>query len=181
MAQTFHYRTITGYRELPPRIRVIYPEGSDMPPARRYLREHDQAMEQFEQHYLPASGTGDDLAAHVFGTQLARQATQAYHLAQLLTERQQLADRHLQDIQQRIEQLKQRTPLRVRGPGIVDDGKFTDVEKQTFDLERQQRNLQVELWRDVLEIRKAVAESRAEHRATRSRIDYLTGGDVGAA
>lgn len=181
MPQSFHYRRITSYRELPPRIRVIYPEGCDLPPARRYLHEHDRAMEQFERLQRPAEEATDDLATHVFGAQLARQATHSYHLAQLLTERQQIADRQLSEIQQRIEQLKERKPLRVQGPGIVDDGKFMDVEKQIFDLERQQRMLKVELWRDLLETRKALAQSRAEHRASRSRMDYLTGGDVGAA
>ena len=52
-----------------------------------------------------------------------------------------------------------------------------DVEKEILDLERQKRALEVTPWRDIQELRVAVADERREQHATRRRIDFLAGGE----
>lgn len=182
------YRPVKEIRELPPRVRLVQPEPPevvDLPPAQRYLRQLDRELEAYAEltppPYASSSQTHPyDLVSHVFANQLADHAQQAYHLARQIVQRQELAQKHLRDIQWRLDELKDRRPIPLRGPGAgVDDGSITEVDKQILDLERQQRLTQLELWRDLADHRKDLVEARREYRSTRSRLGYLVGGDDG--
>ena len=115
----------------------------------------------------------------MFNNQAATHAASSLHLADLIVERRKQADKHLADIQWRLDEVMARKPLRLGGIGSFDDLKLTDVEKQILDLERQKRDVEVALWRDVLELRKTLVTERREYRETRNRMAYLAGGSNG--
>lgn len=176
---TFKYQTVTSYRTLPPKWRIIEPKG---PPTtgREYLAQLDAGLEaRSKDAHRPAAGEDADAADivdQVFANQMRQKGAASYALASMITERQVAARRHRSDIKWRLEQLMKHRPL-VR----VIDGQINDVEKQIFDLEKQLRLVDVTEWRDLLDLRKAIAEQRQEYHATRARMDFLAGGYAGQA
>lgn len=180
MTFKLHYRPVTGYRELPAKARIIYPEDRDLSETQRYLGHVDKAITTHT-HSGTDNGSPQNLVSWVFRNQTAQRAIRSYQLASILSERRELARRQLRDLKWRLNELQDRKPLRLKGPAFEDDFKLTDVEKQILDLEKQQRSLELELWRDSLDPRQRLVEERREYQATRSRIGYLTGGfDAGA-
>lgn len=176
------------YRTLPPRMKLVQPEPAEeaqLPPVQRYLKRLDRELDQCSRLGLVADSSSArsepyDLVAHVFANQLTEQSQQAYHLADQIIRRQELAQKHLRDIQWRLDTLKQRRPLPLRGPHTgADDGAISEADKQILDLERQQRIIQLDLWRDLIDMRKDLADARRSYRSTRWRLEYLTGGDDG--
>ena len=171
-----HYQNITTYRELPSKVRIIYPEGSQLPPVNRYLQQVDRSMEYIG-HPTQYDSKSDDLVSFVFANQLRQHAINSYHMAHLVVDRQALAERHSSDIDWRLNELMTRKPLRRSGAfAPVDDGKLTDVEKQILDLEKQDRQIQIGLWGDILDLRKDLVDERREYGNTRARMNYLGGG-----
>ena len=177
---TMTYRpTITSYRYLPPRIRIIYPQGSPLESTDRYLLSVDKTLADLETRSAPLVNDPDDLVSRVFANQTAIHASGSYQLGRLIVERYQLARKHLADIQWRLEEMLERKPLRLAGPGFLDDKKLTDVERSIHDLERLKRDVQLNLWRDVVDLRKELITARLEYRATKSRMSFLIGGVYG--
>ena len=165
---------ITWYRELPPKIRLLQPaERPDTPV--QYLHELDETIESASRSASPSAP--DDIAGQVFGNQLAQQAARSYQLAHLVTERRRLGYQHLRDINEHIHKLGYRVPPRPRGPGAYATGQISEVERQIMDLERQQRQVQRQLWRDLLDNRQHLAEARRDYHTVKARVNYLGGGD----
>lgn len=167
---------ITSYRELPARMRIIHPEGSELPPAQRYLQRIDESMRCVEKPNADTDAP-PDLVSLVFANQLGEHSISSYHLAKMIVDREAMGTKQLEDIQWRFDELWKRKPLRPSGMAqSEDDGKLTDVEKQILDLEKQKHQLQVRLWRDLVDLRQSVVDERREYRATRARMGYLAGG-----
>jgi len=158
-------------------MRILYPEDRDLPPADRYLKRIDALFERAQPDATESPYDPGDIVSLVFSHQTEAQRAKTLHLTDLILERRQLADRHLADIQWRLDESLRRKPLRLRGPGSpYDDGKLTEVEKQILDLERQKRDVEAALWRDLLELRKSVVDERREYRAAAKRRAYFTEG-----
>ena len=173
MTIRLHYRTISSYRELPPRCRIIYPEEDSRSPSERYLAGVDSLLGAARARLTYANPY--DLVSLVFANQAATHEVASRHLAQLIEERRALTARHLAEVQRRLDELMERRPLRPRWRSY-DDGTLTDVEREILNLEMQKRALEVTLWRDTHELRTAVVSERREQDATRRRISYLAGG-----
>jgi len=170
------YRSrITSYRPLPPKWQIIYPRDCANSSAERYLQELDVSLESGQSKLVPEI-TGD-IVSLVFANQLLSRQSTSYQLASLIHERRGLAQKHLSDLQWRLDALLARRPLR-RGYGGIpaqQEKLSSDLERQILDLERQKREVQLNLWRDTLELRQSVVSERQEYGETRRRMHYLAG------
>jgi hypothetical protein len=166
---------IQTYTVLPPKWRIVYSEDHLLPPAERYLRRVDESLRQTQ--LSVAYRSDSDLVSMVFTNQALTHALKSRHVAQLLTERRTLAQTHLEGLQANLEQLRSR--LTWRGgysARIPRDRAEQDLERQILDLERQEREIEVTVWRDTLELRRELVDERREYQATRGRMNFLTGG-----
>lgn len=176
----FHYRTISGYRELPPKWRILAEERDYRSPTDRYLDQIDASLREARDR-VPAGGTGEagDIVSLVFGNQSITHELTSRQLAHLIEERRAITQRHLRDVQSRLEELRERKPFRRQGPFFPDDATLTEVERQILNLEMQKRTLELDLWRDTHELRTNLVNERREQETARRRISYLAGGSYG--
>ena len=176
MTQTLHYRNVKFIRVLEPRVRLVEPEPRKEPAA-QYLDTLDRgiAAAQPAARYDFLGG----IAATVMGNQQATQEAKTRHLATLIEERLALGRRQVQDINDEIELLRSKIPLRPRSPGQYPDGTVSEAERRIFDLERQKRALELTLWRDTVELRTNVLTERVEQHAMQRRLGFLMGGSLG--
>ena len=107
-----HYRTITSYKVLPPRIRIIYPEGSELSPVERNLRSADALLDSAESRVQQPGQGPCHLVSQVFNSQAAIHVSNSIHSAELIAGREALAQKQLADIQWRLDELLARKPLR---------------------------------------------------------------------
>ncbi len=176
MTIRLHYRTITGYTILPARCREVLPPRDDRSPTEKYLWQVDALIDQTQSRLGPA--TPDDLVSLVFANQAVTAELGTHQLAGLIEEHRALTQRQIEDIQRELEELRARKPFRPRYmPG--DDGTLTEIERVIFDLEKQQRALELTLWRDTQKLRTSLVTQRREQDATQRRITYLLGGSDG--
>ena len=173
----YHHRIITTYRELPPKWRIIGEEPDPRSPTDRYLDRVDTFLRAAQARAGP--GDRNDLVSFVFGNQDLEHELASRQLAYVVEERRALTQRHLRDVQWRLDELAERRPLRSRALGAYDDASLTEVERQIHQLEREKRALELDLWRDTHELRTELVKERQEREATRRRMDYLAGGPDG--
>jgi hypothetical protein len=176
MTQRFHYQTISSYRVLPPRWRIIEDPEAQLSPVDRYLKRIDEALLQARPR--PADGDPSDPVSWVFADQIMTHEVNTRQLAHLIEERRALNTRHLDDVRWRLDELMERKPLRRRDGFTVDTGELNDVERAILDLEKQKRALELALWKDTQELRAALVNERREADSTRRRVSYL-GGNYG--
>ncbi len=174
----YRNRKITEYRILPPKWRIVYPEGHDLPPVKRYLQRVDKAMDEIYPQGAYRGGD-NDLVDLVFQNQARTHALSSHQLATLIVERYGLAEKHLADIHWRLNELLAQRPIRVKYARIQDDRQQRDNQRQILDLEKQKRDVQLTLWRDLTDLRRELGDERREYRATKDRMTYLTGGAYG--
>jgi hypothetical protein len=139
MTMKWHYRTISSYRVLPPRWKIVGEDEDRRSPAERYLAAVDGNL-QTARDDLPRGATGD-IASLVFFNQALGHEVRCRQQAYTIEQRRELSARHLRDVQWRLDQLWERKPLRPHGPGFYDDHTLTEVERQILDLEKQKRAL----------------------------------------
>jgi len=173
----YHQRTITNCRDLPPKWRIIGEEADPRSPTDRYLDRVDTFLRAAKAR--AGSGDRNDLVSFVFGNQDMEHELASRQLAYVVEERRALTQRHLRDVQWRLDELAERKPLRSRALGAYDDASLTEVERQIHQLEREKRALELDLWRDTHEIRTELVKERQEREATRRRMGYLAGGPDG--
>jgi len=172
-----HYRTITGYREIEPSIKEVINPDDDLNPTDRYLNHVDKFVQDAQSRIRYTNP--DDIASMVFANQAMGHELTSRQQAELIQERRGLTEKHLKDVQWRLDELMERRPFRPSGPGFYDDHTLTEVERQIMNLEWQKRALELILWRDTRELRSDLIETRRDREATRRRISYLAGGDYG--
>ena len=179
MTMRIGYRTITSYRILPAKWKIVEEEPEYGSPADRYLRRVDESLR--DAHRPLPYRNPDDIVSLVFANQSLKHDLTSRQLAEVIEERRALNETHLRDVKWRLDELLDRKPLRRRGPGFHDDHSLTEVERQILDLEKQKRALALTLWRDTHELRASLVEERRERYATNRRIEYLGGGDDGGS
>jgi hypothetical protein len=182
MTIRLHYRTIRSYRELPPRWRYVE-DLWDRNDPERYLGQMDQLLHDAQAKATPAwadRSYGTDLVSMVFANQTVGHEIGSRHLADLIAERRRLADKHLRDLQWRLDALLERRPLRSLHFSLAPQQEklANELERQILDLERQKRDVQITLWRDTLELRRALLTERQENAETQKRMAYLAPGSV---
>jgi hypothetical protein len=175
----FHYRTVTEIRELPPRWRIVEEERDYRSPTDRYLDRVDKSLQEAQSRV--SNGTANDVVSLVFGNQAISHEVTSGHLAFLVAERRALTERHLNEVQWRLDELFERKPFRRQGPVFPDDASLTDVERQILMLEFQKRALELDLFRDTQELRTSLVNERRDRETTRRRIGYLAGRAYGGA
>jgi hypothetical protein len=170
---TFRYTSNTPvtYRVLPPKMRILKPEGSIPESARDYLHQLDSEDDHAKEETGAPLDMDDTLVSLVFGNQLRQHEVNSNTLAQLILNRRRLTTKHLDDIQWRINDLMPRRGIRSQDPG-----RLSEVEKQLIDLERQKRQVQLNEWRDLMELRRAITEERRQYHEVQARASYLVGG-----
>jgi hypothetical protein len=164
--------TRISYRELPPKWNLIYEDNSRYGRLNRYLDDMDRMMD-WPESKAPAA---DDIASLVFTQQSRTKEQKSRHLASLIQERHDLAQKHLDDINFRIEELREQRPFRGTGMAWMPDGSLTDVDKALSNLEHEAREIQTMLWRDLSELRCDCLDERQEYKSVTRRMDFLTGG-----
>jgi len=146
-------------------------------PGQRYLHYVDKLLEGIREPH--GCDTMDPISS-VFANQAANHALSSYHLASLIEQRRAMAEKHLSDIKWRLDDcLDNRgllTMLKLSGT----EKRLTAVEKQVLDLERQQRDIQVHLWKDTLDLQSLLLKERSEKLATERRMGFLRGTDYGS-
>lgn len=155
----------------------LYPQQASFSnSAEHYLKHIDELMNQTQATY---ASQPFDLVSAVFANQAAKHQMTSYQLVWLIYERKVLAERHKRDIQHRLgEMFEARSITKMLNP--ADDGRrLNTVERQIIDLERQEHDAELGLWKDTLELRTQLLEERTEYQATRRRINLLSGGQYG--
>ncbi|NQV80119.1 MAG: hypothetical protein HQ495_06160 [Alphaproteobacteria bacterium] len=173
----YPHQTITSYRTLPPRWKYVNDEFYSRP-ADRHLAEIDVILLDAQARVTTNRGTyGTDLVSMVFANQAVTHEVGSQHLAHLIHERKALAEKHLTDIQWRLDALLERRPLRHRYSiaSPQQERLANEMERQILDLEKQKRDVHLTLWRDTLELRQSLLTERQEYRETRRRMAYLSG------
>ena len=173
----YHRRIITSYRVLPPKWWIIGEEPDRRSPTDRYLDRVDTFLRAAQARTGPADR--NDLVSFVFANQDLAHELASRQLAYVVEERRALTQKHLRDVQWRLDELAERKPLRSRALGAHDDATLTEVERQIHQLEREKRALELDLWRETHEIRTELVKERQEREATRRRMGYLAGGPDG--
>lgn len=173
----YQLRAIKSYRVLPPRWRIMSEQSDPRSSTDRYLDRVDTFLRSAQARVEPAGA--DDLVSFVFGSQDLEHDLASRQLAYVVEERRALTQRHLRDVQWRLDELMERRPLRSRALGAYDDASLTEVERQIHQLEREKRALELDLWRDTHELRTELMKERQEREATRRRMGYLAGGHIG--
>ena len=156
---TFRYNSNSPvtYRVLPPKWRIIEPEDSIPRSASEYLQQLDRESENQTKTADGLITPDQDLVALVFGNQLQLHGDNSDTLAQLILNRRRLTAKHLEDIQWRIDDLMPRRSVNVQEPG-----RLSEIEKQLFDLERQKRQVELNEWRDLMDLSRALTEVRRQ-------------------
>jgi len=172
-AVTPHYQTIASYRELPPKYRVLEPEDPFARFAARYVDRLDSNAVREQE--TESSGEVHDLLSLILGRQASEHAETASTLSKLILNRRGLTRKQIDDIQWRIDGLMPRRPIHP-----LPEGKIAEAEKMIIDLERQKRQAEVNEWRDLLELRRAIMEERRAYEGAEARWRYLGGGGLGA-
>jgi len=151
--------------------------GSAPYPGQRYLHYVDRLLSGIRE---PHGCDTTDPISSVFANQAANHALSSYHLSSLIEQRRAMAEKHLSDIKFRLDDcLDNRsilTMLKLSGT----EKRLTAVEKQVLDLERQQRDIQVHLWRDTLDLQGLLLKERSEKLATERRMGFLRGTAYGS-
>lgn len=148
-------------------------------PSRGYQHIHqmDELIANTQTNYPPQP---NDLVSTVFGQQAAEHAVNSTHVANLIQERREMAKKHLDDIKFRLDDLiRDRSILRMLN-SPESDRRLINMDRQLFDLERQQREIQTRLWKDTLDLEDRLLEERSEYQATRRRSEFLSGGAYAA-
>ena len=168
-----HYGHSYSWSYLPDRNYLKYVDSNRTD---NYLREVDKLLEKAQQPY---SGNSDDLVSAVFANQAIKHQLTSYQTARLIHERTVLAQRHKRDLQHRLgEMFEARSLTKMLNPG--DGGRrLSAVERSILDLERQDHEVELGLWKDTLQLRSQLLEERTEYQATRRRINLLSGGQYG--
>lgn len=164
----FHYRTVTEIRDLPPRWNIVEEEKYYRSPTDRYLDRVDKSLQEAQSRVI--YGNANDVVSLVFGNQAMTHEVTSRQLAHVIEERRTITQRHLNEVQRRLDELLERKPFRRQGPVFPDDASLTDVERQILMLEFQKRDLEVNLWRDTQELRTSLVSERRECETTRRRI-----------
>ena len=92
-----------------------------------------------------------------------------------------MAERHLEDIRFRLQEMQSAKPIRVPYANNAQQvaQRWNQVQRQIQDLERQKHDLELTLWRDTLELRTKLLDERREYQGTQRRMSFLTGGSYG--
>jgi hypothetical protein len=124
---------------------------------------------------MDSGGRDAPLAEQVFGSQARQQKIGLGHLANVLHERAALHQRHLRDIDWRLDECKDRlSVLKMQFP--LEGGRPQQhLEKLILELERQWHEEEISFWKDTAEIRQQLFDSAAIYSATRRRKDMLWG------
>lgn len=140
----------------------------------RYVGKLDESLRTLGTASMYAGGT--DLLSLVFSNQAIARDVSSRQLAELITERQALARKHLEDLYEKIEEVSSRRPLPLRYAVNAKDREqqLNQLERQLADMEKQKREVQVSLWRDTLELRQSLLTERREYAETRRRMSYLS-------
>jgi hypothetical protein len=164
------YGPVKEYRVVEPEVRITYP--GDLPSTDTYLQDLDRGMEPSGASML-YSGQGD-LFSLIFANQATTHAANSRQLATLILEREKLARKHLRDIAWRMGEVQARRPELIHQGARPGD--LLKIDQQMGELDKQKRDVELGLWQDILELRRDLHEERREYRATRQRMDYISGG-----
>jgi len=159
------------YTELPPKWKVIYEDNSPSGRVNRYLSQTD-AMIAGPDSQSPGM---NDIVSLIFDQQARSKEQQSRHLASLIEDRCTLARKHIDDINFRIDDLWEQKPFRPRTLGPEPEGNLSDAEKAIANLEKEKRETETSVWRDVIELRRDFLTDRQEYKATTRRMSILTG------
>jgi len=135
------------------------------------------AMEQPAPALLapPEQGKPEDLLATLNRDKLKFDSLSWEIIRQMVEERVQLRDKHRKDIMGRITDVSGdmsccdtlRTPDTLKRKGTL--------EKTQLDLERQAREEDISLWKDLTDLRKELLINQRQYRSTRMRQDLVNG------
>jgi|GEM_PF-1796286 len=159
------------YTELPPKWKIVYEDNSPAGRVSRYLKQTDELISP------PTSQSPgmNDIVSLIFDQQARGKEQQSRHIATLIEDRCGLARKHLDDINFRIDGLREQTPFRPRDAAANLEGSLNDVEKAISNLEKEKREIETAVWRDVIELRRDFLTERQEYKATTRRMSILTG------
>ncbi len=149
---------------------------------RNYLKqpEHDSSQEMREDLtglaemlspvHVPEERT---LVEQVFGNQSSQQKHLLRHGTTLLKERARLHRQHLRELDHQHRHLQRKMPV-TRPYSIVDNRqKELGIERMLLQLEQQKRQLELDFWKDSMDLRDKLFETAGEYQAIRHRTYLL--------
>ena len=117
----------------------------------------------------------EDIVSAILNRQIARRAMASSQLAELIQERRRIAQKHIADIDFRLEDVRSQLSILRMLHGPLDQRDAGTVERRLLDLERQKRQAQRQLWQDTAELEQSLLEQRAEYITAKRRMDMLLG------
>lgn len=151
-------------------------------PASSYLDQLTQYLDPPSQS-AHASGEqadeGEDVVSAILNRQIARQAMASSQLAELIQERRKMAQKHIADIDFRLEDVRSQLSILRMIHGPLAHKETGTVERRLLDLERQKRQVQRQLWQDTAELEQNLLEQRSDYVTAQRRMEMLQGGPYG--
>lgn len=114
------------------------------------------------------------VAEQVFGSELKKQYTHLKHAANLLSERSELHQRHLKEIDQRHMEAQEKL-FGVQINHAPDKGKrLSNLEGQLAQLEKERRDEELAFWKDTVDLRQQLFESGWNYRDALARTEIFS-------
>lgn len=117
----------------------------------------------------------EDVVSAILNRQIARRALASSQLAELIQERRKMAQKHIADIDFRLEDVRSQLSILRIVHGPLAQRETSTVERRLLDLERQKRQVQRQLWQDTAELEQNLLEQRAEYITAKRRMGMLLG------
>lgn len=119
------------------------------------------------------SQMGKTLAQRIFGAQIGQNRFSARHFDTLLDERLRLYREHQADLQEEINQLRNRLKISGGPYSIVPAQVTSNLQRNLLKLEADQRKHQIDFWKDSTEIRAKLLENTLDYQSTQNRVRIL--------
>lgn len=149
-----------------------YPYRADPKYARSGVEANKYLLEEM---LTPSPKSYTTMAEQVFGQQALKERLGLNQLTALLKERYELHTKHLADIRHRNMKCQEQL-CTARWNWKLDGGRRAMImERLVLILEDQQRQEELNFWKDTSELRQNILEKSAEYAATRRRASWLRG------
>lgn len=122
---------------------------------------------------------GEDVVSAILNRQIARRALASSQLVELIQERRKMAQKHIADIDFRLEDVRSQLSILSMIHGPLAHKETGTVERRLLDLERQKRQVQRQLWQDTAELEQNLLEQRSDYVTAKRRMEMLQGGSDG--
>ena len=139
-----------------------------------FLYDHRNMADSLASEDYALSAAKPDLLGKLTGQKLAFDAYTLACLKQLVTERTALRDRNRQELSGRLSDISGYISLCRQLPSPSNYARAVQLDRQKLDLEQQIREEDLNLWRDVSELRRELILAGKQYEASQIRTELMS-------